>query len=349
MAIFTLQWHVTVKCPQTCAHCYMGRKENGYWSELRNELDYDSCKRIIDDFSETFQRWGMPTRITFTGGDPLLKKEIYEIIRYSRSKGIQIGILGNPNFLDDTTAQKLKSLGVDSYQLSLDGTETTHDELRRRKGSFQDTIRAIHVLEKVGINSPIMFTLHKLNANELIPVIRTVAKEGASSFDFARLVPSGNGEDLSDQMLEPQEYRSLLLEVLNEYRILQEQGCRTRFGRKDHLWTLLYQELGLLKSLPQNSNKVYGGCGIGWKHLTILADGRVLACRRLPIEIGKVPNQKIGEIFIKSRELNQIRQIENMEKCSKCNLLAVCRGCPAIPYATTGDYLAPDPQCWKII
>ena len=137
-------------------------------------------------------------------------------------------------------------------------------------------------------------------------------------------------------MLEPQEYRSLLLEVLSEFRILQEQGCRTKFGRKDHLWTLLYQELGLIKSLPQNSDKVCGGCGIGWKHLTILADGRVLACRRLPVEIGNVPDQKISEI-------------KEMEKCSKCNLLTICRGCPAIPYAAYGDYLAPDPQCWKIV
>jgi len=148
-------------------------------------------------------------------------------------------------------------------------------------------------------------------------------------------------------MLTPQEYRGLLLKVLEEYKCLQENGCRTYFGRKDHLWRLLYQELGLLKPLPKKKETIYNGCGIGSSILTILADGTVYACRRLPVEIGKVPEQSIKEIFINSPEHNKMRQVEKMQKCSNCELMQFCRGCPAVAYATHGDYMASDPQCWK--
>ena len=154
-------------------------------------------------------------------------------------------------------------------------------------------------------------------------------------------------EQLKEQMLTAREYRELLLKVLEEYRCLREGGCQTYFGRKDHLWRLLYQELGLLKPLPKDKETIYGGCGIGSSILTILADGTVYACRRLPIEIARVPKQSIRDIFINSPEHNKMRQVEKMQKCSKCELKQFCRGCPAVAHAIYGDYMAADPQCWR--
>jgi len=343
---FTLQWHLTARCDQHCLHCYLYDSPT-YERELKGELIYEDCCKIIDDFSDTFDNWGMPTRISFTGGDPLLREDIFDLIAHARGKGIGVGILGNPNHLDYETAKRLKDLGVSRYQVSIDGLEETHDRLRGRKGLFRDTIRAIHVLEDVGIPSVVMFTLSRENADELIGVIRTVAKEGVSIFDFARIVPIGAGKQLREQMLTPNEYRELLLKVLEEYRCLQENGCRTYFGRKDHLWRLLYQEVGLLKPLPKDKETIYNGCGIGSSILTVLADGTVYACRRLAVEIGKVPEQSIRDIFINSSEHNKMRRVEKMQKCGKCELIQFCRGCPAVAYGTYGDYMAPDPQCWK--
>lgn len=315
-------------------------------AELRNELSYEDCVTIIDDYADSFGRWGMRTWINFTGGDPLLRQDIYDLIAYARSKDVEVGILGNPNLLDHEVATRLRTVGVSRYQVSIDGLEQTHDTLRGREGQFKDAIRAIHVLEEVGIPSVVMFTLSKQNAHELIPVIRLVASERVSIFDFARLVPIGNARQLQDQLLEAETYRALLLEVLEEYKRLHDNGCKTRFGRKDHLWKLLYQELGLLQPLPKD-RLVYGGCAIGCSILTILADGTVLSCRRLPISIGRVPEQKIWDIFIHSPEHNQMRAIERFEKCSKCDLLYHCRGCPAVAYGYHGSHRAEDPQCWK--
>ncbi|MBI5328104.1 MAG: radical SAM protein [Deltaproteobacteria bacterium] len=126
---FTLQWHVTAKCEQDCKHCYLYESPT-YKSELKNELSFEEGCKIIDDFSNTFDRWGMPTWISFTGGDPLTRKDIFELISYVRERGIVIGILGNPNHLDYGMAKKLKEAGVTRYQISIDGLEGTHDRLR---------------------------------------------------------------------------------------------------------------------------------------------------------------------------------------------------------------------------
>ena len=343
---FILQWHLTAKCEYNCQHCYMHDSPT-YKSELKNELDFNTCLRIIDDFSNTLDHWKIHGRINFTGGDPLLKEGVFDIMEYAREKDISIGILGNPDKINYTTAGKLKDLGVSRYQISIDGLEETHDRLRGKKGAFKDAIRAIRILEDVGIPTVVMFTLSKVNAHELIDVIRLVAREGVSIFDFARLVPIGNGKNLKEQMLTPREYRTLLLKVLEEYKKLQEKGCRTIFGRKDHLWRLLYQEVGLLKPLPKDRETIYSGCGIGINLLTILADGTVFPCRRLPIKIGEVPRQSIREIFIESKVLNRMRDINSMQKCGKCELRQFCRGCPAVAYGAYGDYTAKDPQCWK--
>lgn len=345
---FTLQWHITARCDNRCSHCYIYNSDS-LASEIDNELKLEECLRVIDDFVETFQHWKMPCRINFTGGDPLLRPDLFELIKYACNKDIVIGIMGNSNHLDMEKACHLKDLGVYRYQVSIDGIEETHDSIRG-KGNFRDTIRALQILNEARIPSIVMFTLSKQNADNLIDIINLVAENDVSIFDFARLVPIGNAMKLKDQILSAQEYRNLLLRVLEKYKNLQDNGCRTYFGRKDHLWNLLYKELGLWKSLPQQDKKtIYSGCGIGSSILTILADGTVYPCRRLPVKIGKVPEQSIRDIFIESSKLNKMRQVENMEKCSKCELMQFCRGCMAVAYAVHSDYMAPDPQCWKKI
>jgi radical SAM protein with 4Fe4S-binding SPASM domain len=276
-----------------------------------------------------------------------LRKDFFKILKYAKNKGFILGILGNPYHLDLTTAKKLKNLRVSFYQISIDGLEKTHDKLRR-KGSFRESLRALRLLKRVGIKTKVMFTLSKYNMNELIKVMRLVARENVDMFSFSRLVPIGSGEKLKKDLPTPEEYRKLLLEILEEIAKLKAKGFKTQFKIRESLFSLLLQELGLLPPLP-NNGIIYSGCGIGINSLAILADGTVYPCRRLPIKIGKVPEQKIKDIFLHSKILNELRNVEKFKKCSKCDLLQVCRGCPAIAYAVHGDYFAPDPQCWKKI
>lgn len=344
---FVLQWHVTARCENRCVHCYLQDSE-GYRSEIENELSLEDCFRVVDDLYQTTRAWNVGGRIYFTGGDPLLKAGIFDLIAYAHKRGFSLGILGNPEPLNYKTALRLKESGVTRYQVSIDGMEQTHDGFRS-EGSFERTLKGIEVLNRMGIPSVVMFTLSKQNAKELILVINLLAKMGVRIFDFARLVPIGSGAQLKEEMLEPEEYRELLLNVLEEYKRLKEEGCDTYFGRKENLWKLLYQQLGLFPPLSEDKKTIFLGCSIGISSLTIIADGTVYPCRRLPIAIGKVPEESLRDIFINSPILNEMREVEKMEKCGRCELLQYCRGCPAVAHAVSGQYFAPDPQCWREI
>lgn len=342
---FTLQWHVTAKCDQRCKHCYLFDKS--YKKEIENELSYQECIKVIDDFERTLKVWNIKGRISFSGGDPLLRKDFLKLAGYARKKNIDIVILGNPYHINNKTARKLKKLGISRYQISIDGMQKKHDFFRR-PGSFKDSVRALKCLKKHKIKTAVMFTLSKANAEELIKVIRFVSKLGVDEFDFSRFVPVGENKDFSS-IIKGKEYEKLLLSVAKEYEELKKQGVKTKFGSKESLWKLLYYGLGKLKKFPEDKKTIFGGCSLGSRGLTILADGTVYACRRLPIKIGKVPEQSIRDIFLNSRVLKKLRNLNNYEKCKNCKLRQFCRGCPAVAYSLKNNQFAPDSSCWKML
>jgi radical SAM/SPASM domain protein of ACGX system len=344
---FLLQWHLTANCDQHCKHCYM-YDEPTYESEMKNCLSLEQCKQVIDDFSNMLSELDIKGRINFTGGDPLLRKDFFEVLEYANSKKniSRMGILGNPFHIDEKTARRLKESGIVSYQISVDGLEKMHDYFRK-PGSFKASFAAFKILSKAGIKTAAMFTLSRKNAGDLLPVIDLIAKEGIDVFAFARLCAVGTGKNLKEETFSPLEYKELLYNVLEKYRQLEEAGSRTEFVRKDHLFDLLCQDLGLLPPRPKNKKMIYGGCGIGVNSLCVLADGTVYACRRFPSPVGKVPEQKIWDIFLKSKQMNEYRKYEKIKGCGKCELLPICRGCRAVAYGLTGNYFARDPQCWK--
>ncbi len=315
-----------------------------YENELKNELNLKDIKKIVDNFQNTCKELNATPRINFTGGDPLIRKDFFEILQYCKDKGVTTGILGNSYLLNEKTVKKLKELQVEGYQISLDGLEKTHDYFRK-KGSFKDALRAFELLKKYRIRTTCMFTLSKKNKEELIPLMNFMADK-VNLFAFSRIVCEGNAKELEEEDIPKEEYRKFLLKILEEYRKL-EKKTKTFYNFKDHLWTPLLEELGLFFQYGKESNIIYEGCSLGIRHMTILSDGTVLACRRLPTDIGKVPEQKLLDIFLKSKKLNDLRSYSKMEKCGECELLQYCRGCPAVAAGKNGSYFSPDPQCWK--
>jgi radical SAM/SPASM domain protein of ACGX system len=324
--------------------------EPTYEQELKNPLSYEDCVRVVDDIDVTLKKWHMQGSIYFTGGDPLLRHDFFDILSYANNKGFLLGILGNPNHITLAIAKKLKSLGIRHYQVSIDGMEETHDFFRK-KGSFKKTLNALRILKKAGIETGVMFTLSRQNAEELIKVVNLVVGKEVDNFAFGRVSLFGNAKSMKDQMLTPAEYRKLLLEVFKEFLKLKNSGCKTNFMMKDNLWKLFYQELGLFDPILYTKNDkktIYEGCSTGISALVILANGVVYACRRFPSPVGKVPEQKIEEIFL-CPKMDVYREVDNFKKCSRCDLFQFCRGCPAVAFSVSGDYFSADPQCWKNI
>jgi radical SAM protein with 4Fe4S-binding SPASM domain len=352
---YNVQWHITERCQQKCLHCYLPHIQSDI-AHSRAELDFEDCAAIIDDLAGTFERWHVPWALSFTGGDPLLRADIYDLIALTAKRGARVEILGNPNNLTPAVADRLKSLGLYRYQVSIDGLQKTHDWFRGVPGLLQDTLRAIRALREAGILSHVMFTVSKRNAHELIDVIRLAADAGADGFDFARLVPMGSYWDTERDMFSPSEYRDLLLAVHQEYGRLTREGCAMRLGRKDHLWQLLEWELGEFTPQPGKHPLALAGCLVGISKaatvmgrgaISIMADGTVMSCPRLGIPVGKLPEQSMRAVLLQSKPLDELRQIGKMSKCGGCELLHWCRGCPGVARATHGSYYAPDPQCWK--
>jgi len=342
---FVIQWHITARCDQRCRHCYMVNNRQLYKREIENELPLSTCKKIIDSLIEFCKTAEARPIIYFTGGDPLLRPDFFEILEYASLRGIALKVMGNPFHLNPEKIRMLKRPGVKSYQVSIDGREELHDWFRK-PGSFRATVEAIKVLKESGMKTVVMFTLSKKNACDLLDVMSIVSDLRVDVFSFARLTRATGDNNFEDDF-SPLEYRELLLKVQGHMGYLTQQGSQTVFDKKDHLWKLLLYEQGKFKPGPNLRQQVISGCHVGRSNLTVLADGTVFACRRFYSPIGKFPEQSVFDVFV-SDELNFYRNFERFEKCSDCPLFYHCRGCPAVAYgASGGNFYAPDPQCWR--
>lgn len=355
---FSVQWHITNRCSQRCKHCYLFQegKEN---RDLEQEFDIETMSIVAEDVFATAKTLKADAFFVLTGGDPLLYPKFWDLLDVIsllsgkfRVKYV-VDILGNPFFITSEIASKLRAHGIRKFQLSLDGLEEKHDFLRSR-GGFSKTFQAMRLLKEVGIKTTCMFTLSKFNSPDLIGLMRKVAKEEFDAFAFARFCrPSGLSlEEYRKQMFTPLEYKELLTQVDNVHQELAMSHPETRFVLKDHLWELFFYEKNMEKQSAKlkTTNKrkiVMSGCSLGITGSSILSDGTVYACRRFNSPIGKVPDQKLIDLFIDSSELNRYRDLTKYRKCKNCLLLYVCRGCGAVAHGYSGSFFDPDPQCWR--
>ena len=339
---FAFQWHITDECDQRCKHCYIFSEDNC------KQLDSMSWQRIQDTFYNCLdfcQVYGRLPYFYITGGDPILHPDFWKLLKLLKCHNIPFTILGNPFHLNDQVCIKLKEYGCEKYQLSLDGSRNTHDWFRK-PGSFDITLEKIDCINNAGIKSVIMTTVSGVNIDEIPEIIDISVKAGADVFAFARYCPTSEEKDIG---ITPQRYRKLLEDCDKKFKEYKSAGCKTYFNKKDHLWTLYEYETGSFK-IPQDSQEriIYGGCNCGNCHLTILPNGDVFACRRvLNSRVGNVFEDRLADIWI--CQMERYREYSKFEKCSKCELLAWCRGCPAVASGNSGNFYAPDPQCWKDI
>lgn len=298
------------------------------WQDLLVVLD--KCLKMVKRFDRL-------ANFFITGGDPLLHPDFWRLTALIRDRGCSFSVLGNPFHLTKELCKRLADAGCERYQLSLDGLEERHDWFRK-PGSFQATLAALTLLKDAGIETAIMTTVSNKNLEEVPDILKTAIAYKADIYCFARYCPPGFANNI-----DPHAYRDLL-------RKCRDVECGdTYLSRKDHLWTLLEWEEGSFK-IPEYARQgmIYDGCNCGNCHLTILPDGKVLACRRVPDSVvGNALTDDLAEIWL--HEMERFREFESFKKCSKCELLAWCRGCPAVAASAQGDFYAEDPQCWHEI
>jgi radical SAM protein with 4Fe4S-binding SPASM domain len=342
----SVQWHITTNCSNRCRHCYMFDSST-YRSERDNTLSYGGLLRILDDIECFEKKWNANIgHFAITGGDPLLRKDWGSFLRELKKREKTISLMGNPETLTETNLNILKDIGISSFQMSLDGLEKTHDYFRS-PGSFKRTVNKLDLLKKNKISTNIMFTLYPGNKEELIPLLNFVVKNtSASSFSFDIGCFVGHGKDLRGN-IDSKEVQDLFLQYITEKEKLKKSGYKTRIAEKSNFLKLTRFERGEFPVYNSDDWPISSGCLIGWHCIPILSDGTVLACRRMPLKIGKMPEQSFEEIFLGNEFLKKFRRRKFFKKCGNCDFYQDCRGCPANVYSQKGDPFAENDFCFS--
>ena len=334
-------WHNTDECDQRCKHCYI-------FAEGHPDLvtmNWEQMKHVFFNALEFCEKFARLPYFYITGGDPILHPHFWDLLELCHEHEIPFTLMGNPFHLTAENVRRMRELGCDKYQMSIDGTEKTHDWFRKA-GSFKTTLEKIRLINEAGITSVIMTTVSGTNIDEIPAVIDAVVAAEAQVYAFARYVPTSDGKagGKSDWYISPERYRDFLTEIDKIYSDYEQKGCKTYFNRKDHLWTLFDYEQGRF-TIPDGAEKglerqlvIYGGCNCGNCHITILPTGDIYAF-----------TDRLFEVWTGAK-MEGFREYGKFSKCAKCELLPYCRGCPAVASGSNGgDFYAADPQCWKIV
>jgi len=328
---FHLQWHITEQCNLHCQHCYYDP------NLLKNDLELSDLFKILNKFIEQIKRWQLPkeaVRISFTGGEPFVKKELFELLQkcYENQNLFFYGILTNGTLLSQENIKRIKDLKVSYVQVSLEGMEKINDSIRG-KGTFNKIIKAITLLKKEKIPVSISMTVSRANIADVPKVIK-LASELKVLVGIRRLVPMGRGKEMGELFLSPNEVEGLYSDILE---MKEKQWSQISLGCED----------GILNQKPRYFSD---GCLAGYSSFTVLPNGNIYPCRRLNINCGNLLNQDFSDIYYNSKILRELRNLNNInEACHGCPFFLECHGgAKCIAYAHFGDPFSPDPQCWRL-
>ena len=337
---FFIQLHLTERCNLKCTHCYQSGKSS-------DEMSLAEIQSVIREVADMLGEWSAAYDVAFsssfniTGGEPFLRQDIFPVLEELADKRIDAYLLSNGILITKDKAEVLSRLGVKGVQVSIEGPEEIHDAIRG-KGSLKRSLSGIQCLLDAGIEVTMNTTLSDINATYFPDVIALASSIGVQKLGFSRLVPSGSGRNLLNKMLTK--------EVLEDLygRIFSLNTGNLKIVTGDPVASQFRSPAGIGDAGPFPS----GGCAAGVSGLTILPDGTVTPCRRLPVSLGNVRTDSLREIWSTSEVLTSLRDRSRYEgKCGSCNKWSACRGCRAIAYEFarahgSTNYLAEDPQCF---
>ena len=327
---FYFQWHLTERCNLKCLHCYQN-------NDILSEIPLKDLLVIVDKMEEALVKWGKRGTLSLTGGEPFLRRyDLHALMeRFDSSDSlVYYDILSNGSFITESEAKALSShSGLRRVQVSLEGASAERNDQIRGKGSFDDTLRAIRNLMAEDVDVSVMMTITRKNQDQIRPMIDLLKHERVPTIALERLIPEGRGAELSDLLLSPEELHAVCEDI---YQIAVNNGS---------VRILMHRPLfGLV---APDDPTVGALCSAGNNALTIMPDGTVYPCRRLPIPIGNVLTDGFYKIWYGSEVLWQLRNPKGLnQKCRECEFLAKCRGCRAMAYFSSGDFMGEDPQCW---
>ena len=333
-----VSWNLTKKCNLRCEHCYISAGRIGR-EEAAEELSTDECLDVVDQLCEV----NPEALLILTGGEPLLRKDVFEIAAYASSKGLWPVVGTNGVLLTEDLVERMFDAGIRGVSLSLDGLdEAVHDGFRGIQGAFRNTVDGSRLLARLGMPYIIQTTVGAHNRTEIAAIAEMAYDLGARVFNLYFLVPSGRGTFISD--ITHEEYEESMgvlqeLQVAYEGRMVVNSKCAPHYQR------YLYErdpESPFLKAFDGGA----GGCPAGTHYVGIRPNGDVTPCPYLPVYGGNLREQSFQSIWEDSELFQNIRQRTRLEgNCGTCEFNAACGGCRARAYGATGDYMQTDAWC----
>ncbi len=318
---FTLQWHITQACDLNCRHCYDRTS--------RSTPDLAACMRIIEELRQFCDSRNVRGQISFTGGNPLLHPNFLDLYRAGNEKGLYMAILGNPSPRSDI--EKIVDISMpEFFQISLEGLEE-HNDYIRGKGHFRRAMEFLEILRELEVYALVMLTLTRDNIDQVLPLAQILG-DRADRFTFNRLALFGEGASLA--LPEKGEY----MNFLEEYLEVAENN--PVLGLKDNLINILKTEAA---QEPFCGCAGYG-CGAAFNFVSLLSDGEVHACRKMPSLIGNLYKDSLANIY--DSEIAKHYRMGS-SACAECSIRPVCGGCLAVTSSYGLDiFTEKDPMCF---
>ncbi len=332
-------WEVTRTCNLACVHCRAAALDRPY----DNELSTDECRAFLDEVAS----FAKPI-IILTGGEPLLRPDIFEIAAYGHRRGLRMTMAVNGTLLTRERTLQMIEAGIQRISVSLDGASAaTHDAFRQVEGAFEGALHGITNARAEGLDFQVNTTITQANLEELPAIQELVVSLGAVAHHIFLLVPMGRGKEIEEQAISAEDYEKTLHWFYEQrqrvplqlkatcaphyYRILRERS-------KSEGLDVTFQTHGL--------DAVTRGClgGVGFAFVSHV--GQVQPCGYLELDSGNIREKPFREIWEKSPIFLNLRDFKKYEgKCGRCKYVRVCGGCRARAYESTGNYLAPEPLC----
>jgi radical SAM protein len=346
-APFTIAWEVTRACAFACKHCRADAQHQRDPSELTNA----EGRALIDRLAE----FGSPILI-FTGGDPMMRRDLFDLISYASEKGLRCSLTPTATALP--TVERLAqaaSAGIRRIALSLDApAAAVHDEFRQVPGSWERTMRILHNAREVGLSVQVNTTVSTFNVDSLPEMVPFIQEVEAVQWSVFFLVPTGRAQ--AEYMISPEKHEQVfnwLYELSQQapfdikataapmYRrvAIQRKKAETAAGQP-----VTFQGAGF--QYADGLNRPTRGVNDGNGFLFISHTGQIMPSGFLPIDCGSVRQQDVVAVYRTHPVFQDLRRYENLKgKCGVCEYRDVCGGQRGRAYGVTGDYMESDPAC----
>ncbi|MBQ7645706.1 MAG: radical SAM protein [Clostridia bacterium] len=322
---FILQWHITHRCNLRCKHCYQ--------DEFKEEMSSTLIDETFDKYIRFIGSNGYSGHVYLTGGEPLVHPDFFRLVEKIKKRGLPLTVLTNGTLVDRDAANRMKWIGVDVVQVSLDGTKEIHDGIRGN-GAFERALDGIDCLVSQKIHVIVSFTAQKTNIKSFKSLAEVCKEHGVKKLWWDRVVieSSGGNDGLSLSTSEFKKMSSLAGKLREKY--MRPDGSSLVSCERS------LQFLGCADGCRKYT------CHAGKDMLIITADGSVMPCRRLPFVIGNIKDGEIADIFASSSLMKELRDSSAPEECAGCSHAGFCKGgAKCVTYAQTGKLFARDVNC----